>query len=50
MDRQNEEWMKPRESPKRKTNTDYPLDSVTLEQDHVNGARRSRANEIIDQG
>ena len=41
--------MKPMESPKRQTNTDYPPDSVTLAPDHVNGARRSRANEVMDQ-
>ena len=42
-------WVKPRESPKRQTNTNYPPDSVTLAPDHVNGARRSRANEVMDQ-
>ena len=41
--------MRSRESPKRKTNTDNPLDSVILELDHVNGVRRSRDNEVMDQ-
>ena len=47
--RSNDEWMKPRESPKKQTNTDYPPDSRTLAPDHVNGARRSKANEVMDQ-
>ena len=45
----NNGWMKPRESPKRQTNTHYPLDSVILAPDHVNGARRSWANEVMNQ-
>ena len=49
MEGQHDEWMKPIESPKGQTNIDYPLDSVTLALDHVNGARRSRANEVMDQ-
>ena len=48
MESQNE-WMKPRESPKRQTNIDYPLDSVIVALDHVNGVRRSRENEEMDQ-
>ena len=46
---QNDGWMKPRESPKGKMNTDYPPNSITLEPDHVNGVRRSRANEVMGQ-
>ena len=41
--------MKPRESPKRKTNTYYPPDSVTLALEHVNGVRRSREIKVMDQ-
>ena len=47
--RSNDGWMKPKESPKRQTNTYYPPDLVTLAPDHVNGVRRSRANEVMDQ-
>ena len=49
MEGQNYVWMMPKESPKRKTNTNYPPDSVTLEPDHINGVRRSRDNEVMDQ-
>ena len=46
----NNGWMKPRESPKKQTNTHYPLDSMILAPDHVNGVRRSRENEVMDHG
>ena len=43
-------WMdEPRESPKWQTNTHYPPDSIILATDHVNGVRRSWANEVMDQ-
>ena len=45
----NDGWMRPKESPKRKTNIYYPPYSVTLALDHVNGVRRSRENEVMDQ-
>ena len=45
----NDKWMKPKESPKRQTNTEHSPDSITLAPDHVNGVRRSRENEVIDQ-
>ena len=41
--------MKPKESPKRQTTIDYSPDSVTLAPDHVNRAKRSRANKVMDQ-
>jgi hypothetical protein len=37
------------ESTKRETNTSYPPNLVTLAPNHVNGARRSRGNEVKDQ-
>lgn len=36
------------ECPKRKINTHYPPDSVSLATDHVNGVRKSRENEVMD--
>ena len=43
-------WMDElREKPKRQTNTNYPLDSVILVPYHVNGARKSWANGVMDQ-
>ena len=39
----------PKETPKRQSNTNYPPDSVILVLDHVNGVRRSWANEVMDQ-
>ena len=42
-------WMKLRESTKRQINTYYPPDSVSLATDHINGLRRSRENEVMDQ-
>jgi hypothetical protein len=39
----------PRERPKRQTNTYYPTNSVILVPDHVNGVRKSWANEVMDQ-
>jgi hypothetical protein len=41
--------MKPKENPKRQIDTYNPLDSVTQEPNHVNGLRRSRENEVMDQ-
>ena len=40
--------MRPTESPKRQINTCYPPDLVSLATDHVNGVRKSRANEVMD--
>ena len=37
------------DEPKRQTNTYYPPDSVILVPDHVNGVRKSWANEVMDQ-
>ena len=39
----------PKESLKRQTDTHYPPDSVILGSDHVNGVRRSWANEVMAQ-
>ena len=39
----------PRERPKRQTNTYYPLGSVILVPDHVNGVRKSWGNELMEQ-
>ena len=45
-----QKWMDElEERPKRHTNTYYPPDSVILVPDHVNGVRRSRENEVMDQ-
>ena len=41
--------MRPRESPQRKIETDYPPNSVILAYDHVNGVRSLKANKVIDQ-
>ena len=48
-DKSNDRWMKPRESPKTKTNTYYPPDSITMAPKHVNGSRRIGKNEVMDQ-
>lgn len=40
--------MNTREIPKRQTKTYYPLNSVTLTLDHVNGVISSSENEIMD--
>ena len=40
---------KPKENPKKQTNTHYAPDSVILVPDHANGARRSWANEVMGQ-
>ena len=37
------------ESPKRKINTHYPPNSISLATDRVNGVRKSRDNEVMDQ-
>lgn len=43
-------WMdEPKESPKGKTNTHYPFDSVILAPNHVNRVRRSWENQVMDQ-
>ena len=45
-----QQWMdEPKERPKKSTNTYYPPDLVILVPGHVNGVRRSWANEVMDQ-